>query len=68
LNGLPFHSISEEETEWVDGTFEESEVFEVAKHMNGEKTPGPDGFSMQFLQPCRNVVKIDVMKVFLEFH
>jgi hypothetical protein len=52
----------------VDGTFEESEVFEVAKHMNGEKTPGPDGFSMQFLQPCRNVVKIDVMKVFLEFH
>jgi hypothetical protein len=47
--------------------------------MNGDKAPKPDDFSMGFFQSfflismgffqsCWDVIKEDVMKVFLEFH
>jgi hypothetical protein len=32
--------------------FEEMEVLEVVKGMNRDKSLGPDGFSMAFLQDC----------------
>ena len=34
-------------TGWID-LFEEDEVFEVVSGFNGDKSPGPDGFSMVF--------------------
>jgi hypothetical protein len=40
----------------------------VLQDMNGKKAPRPDGFSMGFFQSCWDVIKEDVMKVFLEFH
>jgi hypothetical protein len=36
--------------------------------MNGVKASGPDVFSMNFFQTCSDVIKINVMKVFLDFH
>ena len=27
-------------------------MFEVVKHMKGDKSPGPDGFSMGFIKAC----------------
>lgn len=42
--------------------------WKVLQDMNGNKAPRPDGFSMGFFQSCRDVIKEDVMKVFLEFH
>jgi 23S rRNA U2552 (ribose-2'-O)-methylase RlmE/FtsJ len=48
--------------------FEEREVLEVVKGMNRDKAPGPDGFSMTFFQNCRDVIKSDLMRVFLDFH
>jgi hypothetical protein len=38
------------------------------KAMNGDKAPGPDGFSMAFFQACCVVLKEDIMKVFPDFH
>lgn len=52
----------------VDRAFEEMEVWEVVQDMNGDKAPGPDGFSMGFLQSCWDVIKEDVTKVFLQLH
>jgi hypothetical protein len=34
-------------------------VFEVVKHMKGEKSPGTDGFSMGFIKACWGVIKED---------
>jgi hypothetical protein len=36
--------------------------------MNGDKASGPDGFSMAFFQACWDVLRMDIMKVFSEFH
>jgi hypothetical protein len=66
LDGLQFQFINE--AVWVEQAFEEMEVFEVVKDMNGVKALGPDGFPMDFFQSCWHFVKKDVMKVFLEFH
>jgi len=37
----------------------------VLREMNGDKAPGPDGFSMAFFQKCwGGGVKQDIMAVF----
>jgi hypothetical protein len=33
---------------WLERDFEENEVWEVVKGMEGDKAPGLDGFSMAF--------------------
>jgi hypothetical protein len=43
-----FSSIDEEEKVWLEREFEEMEVWEVMKGMEGDKAPGPDGFTMLF--------------------
>ena len=36
--------------------------------MNGDKAPGPDGFTLAFWQFCWDIVKHEVMGFFAEFH
>jgi hypothetical protein len=52
----------------LEEPFEEREVWEVIKGMDGDKAPGPDGFSMAFFQECWSVIKGDFTVVFAEFH
>jgi len=40
--------------------FEENEVFEVAKALNGDKALGSDDFSLDFFQTCKEVIKEDM--------
>jgi hypothetical protein len=68
MDNQVFSSIDEEEKIWLERDFEEMEVWEVVKGMDGDKAPGPDGFTMAFFQACWAVVKHDVMAVFAEFH
>ena len=35
---------------------------------NGDKAPGPDGFTVAFWQRCWEIVKEDVLDMFKEFH
>ena len=51
---------------WRD--FEEEEVRKVVLKMNGDNVLGPDGFSMAFFQVCWDVLRVDIMKVFGDFH
>lgn len=53
--------------DWLEG-FEENEVWEVVRDLNGEKASRPDGFSMVFFQKCWKVLKEDIFAVFEEFH
>jgi hypothetical protein len=48
--------------------FEESEVLEVVKGMYSDKALGLNGFPMAFLQACWDVIKVDIMGVFHDFH
>ena len=49
---LDFPRISGDNVDWLEKLFEESEVLEVIKEFNGDKSPGLDGFSMAFFQAC----------------
>jgi hypothetical protein len=69
LDGLLLDSIGGgEEANWLERPFEDDEVFEVVKALNGDKALGPDGFTMGFFQACWEVLKADIMNVFHEFH
>ena len=68
MDNQVFSSIAEEEKMWLERDFEEMEVWQVVKGMDGDKAPGPDGFTMAFFQSCWAVVKHDVIAVFSEFY
>ena len=53
---------------WLERPFEETEIFEVIKEFNGDKSPGPDSFSMAFFQACWGILKSDIMAMFHHFH
>ena len=65
---LAFPRISRDNVDWLEKPFEESEVLEVIKEFNGDKSPGPDGFLMAFFQACWGILKSDIMAVFHHFH
>ena len=52
LDDVDFSSISVEDASWLDRPFKEEEVFGVINDFNGDKAPGPNGFSMVFFQSC----------------
>jgi hypothetical protein len=52
VDGISFSSIDADEYLWLERVFEEQEVWEVVREMNGDKAPGPDSFSMAFFQKC----------------
>ena len=53
---------------WIERPIEEDEVFKVARSFNGDKAPGPDGFSTAFIQNSWSIVKDDMMVVFENFY
>ncbi len=68
VDGLDFHSIEAAERSHLERKFDREEVFLVLKDLQGDKAPGPDGFSMAFFHKCLEVVGNDVMDFFEEFH
>jgi hypothetical protein len=68
LDDLSFDAILESESSWLERAFEEEEVRNVVFAMKGDKAPGPDGFTMAFFQDCWEVVRLDIMEVFSDFH
>ena len=48
IDGLPFATLSPEEVGSLEVPFREEEVFTTINEMDGDKAPGPDGFSMAF--------------------
>jgi hypothetical protein len=65
---LPLDSIREADQILLERRFEKEEILDVLHSANGDKAPGPDGFTMAFFQQCWSVVEVDVLAVFEEFH
>jgi hypothetical protein len=68
VEDLSFLSIDAEESIWLERAFEEKEVWDVIRDLNGDKAPSPDDFTMAFFQKCWDILKTDIMDVFAEFH
>jgi hypothetical protein len=56
LDCLDFTPIKPEEVAWLERPFEEDEITTVVRSMNGDKSPGPDGFPMAFYHACWQVI------------
>ena len=52
---------------WLERKFEREEILQVVSDLDGDKAPGPDGFTMAFYHHCWRVVEKDVLAVFEEF-
>ena len=48
MDGLDFACIEEEERQSLEKEFTKEEVIQVLREMEGDKAPGPDGFTMDF--------------------
>ena len=68
VEGLEFDQIEGLERDWLEWRFEREEILRVVKELEGDKAPGPDGFTMTFYHHCRGVVERDVLAVFEEFY
>ena len=68
MDGLDFACIVEEERLSLEKEFTKEEVIQVLREMEGDKAPGPDGFTMAFFHNCWSVVEKDVMYFFVYFH
>ena len=68
VEGLEFDQIGESERGWLERRFEKDEILSVVRDMEGDKAPGPDGFSIAFFHHCWRVVERDILVVFEEFH
>ena len=67
-DGLSFYSIGAAARVHIERPFELEEVLQVLKDVQGDKAPGPDGFTMVFFQQCWSVLEKDVMDFFGEVH
>ena len=61
MDGLEFTSIGEAERLGLERDFSKEEVVKVLQEMEGDKAPGPDGFTMAFFQKCCSVAEKDVI-------
>ena len=68
IDGLTFQSINEDEASKMENPFTVEEVFTALSNLNGDKAPGPDGFTMAFWQFSWDIVKEDIMRLFKDFH
>ena len=67
MESLEFDHIGDMERVWLERKFEREEILQVVKELEGDKAPGPDGFSMAFYHHCWRVVEKDILAVFEEF-
>ena len=65
--GLPLSRTSELDAINLEQPFSEEEVFSTLCEMNGDKTPGPDGFTAAFWQFCWETIKADILRMFRDF-
>lgn len=68
LDGVGFDTISQADSLVLESPFTKEEVLGVLGSMPGDKAPGPNGFSIAFLQHCWEVVKGEVMATFEQFY
>lgn len=68
MDGLRLLSLGEGQTEWLERSFEVEEVKKAVWLLDGNKVPGPDGFTIVFYKTCWEVIKEDLMQVFKDFY
>ena len=68
VEGINWSPISGESASRLDSPFSEEEIFNAIFQLDRDKAPGPDGFTIAVFQNFWDVIKEDLVRVFVEFH
>ena len=68
INGLPFLVLDSEEARALENHFLEEEVLVALSNLCEDKVPSLNGFSLAFWKFCWDIVKLEVMGFFADFH
>ena len=68
IGRLQLDQISQQEAENLERPFTEDEIHGALMEMNGDKAPGPDGFTLAFWQSCWEFIKEEILEMFKEFY
>ena len=60
--------VTDDEKEKLIANFSYNEIREAIFQMEHNKAPGPDGFPAEFYQAFWDLIKDDLMAIFVEFH
>ncbi|RVW84277.1 LINE-1 reverse transcriptase-like [Vitis vinifera] len=67
IGRLQLDQINQQEAENMEIPFTEIEVHTALMEMNGDKAPGPNGFTVAFWQSCWDFAKEEILDMFKEF-
>ncbi|RVX05281.1 Transposon TX1 uncharacterized 149 kDa protein [Vitis vinifera] len=68
VEGLDWSPISEESALRLESSFTEEEISKAIFQLDRDKAPGLNGFTIAVFQECWDVIKEDLVRVFVEFH
>lgn len=68
LDGVSFPNISAEDNDFFTAPFSLEEIKDAVWNCDGEKSPGPDGFNLQFYKKFWHLLKFEVRDFLLEFY
>ena len=68
IEGLHLHRLNFQEAENLEVPFSEEEIHSALLELNGDKAPGPDGFTVAFWQACWDFMKEEILELFKEFY
>ncbi|KAJ9673635.1 hypothetical protein PVL29_023281 [Vitis rotundifolia] len=68
IEGLQFNCLNSREAEDLELPFTEEEIYCALMELNGDKAPGPDGFTLAFWQDCWDFLKVEIVDMFKEFY
>ena len=68
IERLQIDRINQQEAEILEVLFTETEIHTTLMEMNGDKAPGPDGFTITFWQNAWDFTKEEILDMFKEFH
>ena len=68
IDELSFMGLVSSEAEGLEIPFTEEDVFAALLDLGKDKALGPDGFTMAFWFFCWDVMKVEIMGFFREFH
>ena len=65
--GIQFATLERSKAAKLEGIFTEEEVLVAVKELNGDKAPGPNGFTAAFWQSSWDIIRGEVMGMFRDF-
>ncbi|XP_026452081.1 uncharacterized protein LOC113352481 [Papaver somniferum] len=67
LDNNEFTKIPLEDQVWMERLIEKDEVKQIIMHFKNDKSPGLDGYPIEFLKEAWDIIKIDLMAAVHEF-